>query len=480
MTVTIHTARNLLAFLLLIGLAARLFLIWHLPFTFDEGAYLYDARTLAAGALPGGDVLAKSPVMALLLAAIIKLIGPHLFIARAVSLLANMGTAIALYTVGRRLQNQRLGLAVAILWLFASAPLALTIYGTTHAVALALATTAAAFWLASLQHSSSKTAFLAGTCFVLAYATRKTMLATAAPLVLLWFIYHRPRRLVLAAGIGAVLTLLPWLTSMHLWYGWAGITEAMGWGYSQIAEQYISEPASMVSWGGGWARFGRVAIQLITPLALLIAWNVRRRLASLPLAASIVWLMAMLGLYSLWPGLLPQYLADLMPALVLLSALGLGYVVKQPRPIAAAVISLTIITNFLSLWLVYSQPWAADYTRADLQAASQQLAVLVPEDEPILTAAVIVPYLSGHRVYADIAHPLWYRYNFVNAAAQQAFLPPREDIKQALVNGEVQWVLADRLTNYTYFSRFLPHPATQPIHWSAHPIGPFQLYSVLK
>jgi len=46
-----------------IGIALRLLFLFHQPFTNDEGSYLYDARTLLEGRVPGGDALTKAPVV---------------------------------------------------------------------------------------------------------------------------------------------------------------------------------------------------------------------------------------------------------------------------------------------------------------------------------------------------------------------------------------------------------------------------------
>lgn len=468
-----------LSLTLLVGLALRLFFLWHLPFTFDEGAYLYDAHVLADSTLPGGDALAKSPLLVLIVAGAVKIFGTQLFNARAISLLANSITTGALYVFTRRLATNRLAIMAAVLWWLSSAPLILTVYGTTHALALSMATLGLAFWLIALQQRSMKYAVLTGLCFGLAYATRKTMLASAIPLGLLWLLYNRPRLPMVAATAGLLTVIFPWLFSLQHWYGWSGVREGLGWGYSHIAEQYLTEPTSIGQWGGGWNRLGKVALQLLTPLILLAVWARSRRYPVL-LALSFVWLISTLGLYLLWPAALPDYLADLLPALVILSALGARQLLTQPAPIKWSVVGIVLVTNMLGLWLVYSKPWAGNYTRQELYVASQQLSALIPKNEPVLTAAVIAPYLSGHHVYDDIAHPLWYHYDFINPTTKETFLPSKEIIAQAFVGGEIKWVLADRLTDYAYFSDFLTHPAKEPARWQAQTVGPFQLYSVLK
>lgn len=468
-----------LGLVLFAGLALRIIFLWHLPFTFDEGAYLYDARVLASGALPGGDVLAKSPLLALALAAAIKMFGAQLFVGRAISLLANVGTTAALYVLGRRLANQQLALVAVVLWWLGSAPLILTAYGTTHALALSLVTISLALWLIALQQRSMKYAVIAGLCFGLAYATRKTMLTSVVPFGLLWLLYGRPRLSMVAATGGLLAVMFPWLLALQYWYGWSGVREGLGWGYSHIAEQYLTEPASIGRWGGGWNRVGKVALQLLTPLILLAVWVCGRHYLML-LAISFVWLISTLGLYMLWPAALPDYLADLVPALIIISAIGARQLLMQPPLMKWSVAGIILVTNVLGLWLAYVKPWAGNYTRQELKAVSQQLSALIPKNEPVLTAAVIGPYLSGHHVYADVAHPLWYHYNFIDSTVKETFLPSKTIIKQALLDREIKWVLTDPLTDYAYFSDFLKHPAKEPARWQAQTVGPFQLYSVLK
>lgn len=106
-----------------------------MPFTNDEGAYLFDAKLISQGTLPAGDALTKAPVPVLLFSAAAAMSDYSLYAARAVSLILALASALPLYWLSLRLHEKTAAAFSAILWLLAL-PASVHILGITETVAV--------------------------------------------------------------------------------------------------------------------------------------------------------------------------------------------------------------------------------------------------------------------------------------------------------------------------------------------------------
>ena len=86
-------------------------------YNMDEGAYLNAAATIARGGVPFVTFAAREPVILYYLAAGVALFGPQLFVARMQMVLVDMGTAVAVYLLGRELGGKPAGIAAAGIFL---------------------------------------------------------------------------------------------------------------------------------------------------------------------------------------------------------------------------------------------------------------------------------------------------------------------------------------------------------------------------
>lgn len=455
-----------------LGIAARMLFVFHQPFTNDEGSYLYDARTLLEGRLPAGDVLTKAPAVAGLLMSSVWLTGGSLFAARFVSVTASVLMVVPLALFGRRLFGRAAGLLTGAFWLLGAAPVAFASFGQTEAVAGLFGISALALGARALnvgapkiasvgQRSQFLSAVLAGLAFALAFASRKTSIALLVPGLLLLMgsslSSRSKRQLVFGSLLGCSFVLIPWIVWVRRLYGLAGVREAIGLGYAEILTGHVRDPASVPAWvADPWWALG-IGLRTAGPFLFIALFGIRawlrggiRGMRSSPFLLPLAWCAVLGLLYAAWPTLLPDYLPEFFPPMLLVAGAGM---IRVSRSIGgrgrAALAALLVVWNAAVLLRIYQSPWIGMFTARAVQEAAVEVTRLVPRDEPLFTAALLVPYLSGHRVPFDIAHPFWYRYVFVSPEVLRTFLPSLEEV-DATVRSRVRWALVEHFTDYAY------------------------------
>ncbi|MEX2055055.1 MAG: hypothetical protein WD972_02640 [Candidatus Andersenbacteria bacterium] len=357
-------------------------------------------------------------------------------------------------------------------------------------------------------------AFLTGLSFALAYASRKTSLAVGVTLFAI-YLYSPPRRLkyLVLVAAGAQVVVVPWLLVLNEFYGLPGVLEAVGMGYGSIIGERLNGSAG--SWGGGFLWAFEVVARVATPLVMLlflsissfgsqlalagratwitkklwlistilaaatasvllygkttttelllavcyalfawVLWLATTTVPRLPIWPTLVassWFLCLGGLYLLWPTFLPDYAADFFPAVTLFGAAVIAGLSRR-TVLGHALITLLIISNVLSLMSAYNTSWLGTFNRAAVLEAAAMIRNTVPPDEEIFTAAVIVPYASGHRAMADLSHPYWYQYTFIDPTIRNVFLPPQQKIALLLEQDCVQWAVVEHLTRYAFLT----------------------------
>lgn len=336
-------------------------------------------------------------------------------------------------------------------------------------------------------------------------------------------------RQVAAATGGGLLIAIPWFVSSQWWYGSTGLWQASGVGYVQIIWQYLHGVADTVAWGGGWHWVATTTIRTTAPLlaVLMLAlvsyiasstrstviaraswliaassalgWAALQRDAdNLPqqylcwfwvLVAGLygwhalrpeqpvrsvppsllpvgAWLVALVGLYTLWPTFLVEYVPDFLLPATLLATAGITVISRLRWPLPLAWLIVLLIGVGSSYVSAYTHPWTGMFTRDSIYQTAALLQRSVPVTEPIFTAAVIIPYVSGHSVPHNVAHPLWYRYQFIDPTTQQTYLPPPAEIEDWLTE-QAHWLLTEQLTVYAYLTNPAPAAELEASGWQS-------------
>ncbi len=422
---------------------------WHQPFTNDEGAYLYDARTIGEGSLPAGDVLTKAPVPIALFAAGELLTGNSLFAARIVNVIASILSVIPLFFLLRILSSSKAAYVGLALWLLGSGTIVFHTLGHTQAIANLFVLTCLSFFVRGIMDTkvSVKYVFLAGVSFVLAYASRKSAIAVIVPVILSWIVLRDSidgwSRVVRIFLMGIATVCIPWIVGLYVIYDLQGVWHLLGGSYADI----LVHSSSITPWAGDADHMFSEAMRIGSLYGLLlIAVCIAGMRERVLIGAS--WIATLGVLYSIWPTHLVEYLADFIPSIVVASSVAITSF-RLGMWQRYILYSVFLGSSIISLHSVYIQPWTGMFTRDAVTESAEWITEHVPMHDDIFTAAVIIPYVSGHHVPFNLSHPQWYRYDFISQKDKDLFLPHYDEVKRE-VQVHTMWALYEQLTEYAY------------------------------
>ncbi|MBI3274068.1 MAG: hypothetical protein HYZ69_02895 [Candidatus Colwellbacteria bacterium] len=254
------------------------------------------------------------------------------------------------------------------------------------------------------------------------------------------------------------------------------MSQHIGIGYGSLIGQRVFDAGSLHLWGAdiywpftvlGRAALGMVLGALLGTIFLFIRfymatslpYSPQKKMAN-PETILLIWLVASASLFALWPTFLPEYWADFWPLFCVLAAYGIDRLIVFKKALAVPIIIFLFVANVGSLYQSWQYPWTGMFSRQAIYEAADFMQKNIPIHEPVFTAAVIIPYISGHHVAQEVAHPLWYHFAFITPEVRNTFLPPLEGLSRDLQSGRVKWVLDEQLTGYAYF--FEGSPVLKP------------------
>lgn len=449
----------LFAGLLLLGLLVRVFYAGHIGFTNDEGAYLFDAKNLLEGVIAKGDFLTKTPAVVSIYALAVGLFHNSLFAARIVSILASVISVFPIVFIVRKLYPKA-WIFSALAWLTFAGPTLLGVLGQTESLAVLFSLAALAFVVCAFPSF----AFLSGISFGLAFASRKVAVAALLPIIYYILTYKSDlkikKKFLFVFAISAIVVLIPWAILSFKLFGAEGLKQFAGIGYSSIIASGVSGLGDTNVWGVTKWQTLETLSKIAAPCLVFFLFCFTA-LFAFPFAKSknipreiipfLIWITGLLFLYGLWPVFLVDYSLDFFPPLIIASSIILAKVWNHyPRIFKITIALVFLVLNIFSYVSVCKHPWTGMFDKKAVTAMATVLKDKVPVDEPVLTAAVIVPYLSGHKVAGNIGHPLWYRYNFIKDRTKNTFLPPFLELETDFKQGKIKWLLMEHLTDYVY------------------------------
>lgn len=346
-----------LAILLLIGLAVRVWFAdgrWINP---DEGAHLMDGLLVLNGHVPGVDFGARQPFYVYVLAGFLAVGGVSYEAARSYPILATVAIGGLVYLIAARLYDRRVGLLAAAIYLFLPFTV---VYGThvkTEPLTILLACLAVHTLLLALERNENLLLLaLSGALLALGYYSRQSSLGVLLALgVIVAFALPRPRPLTragagLAGGflvvcglvIGAYATVVPLGQVMTCSLnpvafvvgqgsGWRGATEQSSDSDDQAETAVAGQPEDQ-SWSTTVRNLRRTVnlnSVLIVALALspfhlfLTRGREDRRRKRWGAVVVYAWIGGVGLAYAYWVvrrGFFPAYFGELIPPLAILTA----------------------------------------------------------------------------------------------------------------------------------------------------------------
>lgn len=254
----------------------------------------------------------------------------------------------------------------------------------------------------------------------------------------------------------------------QLWYGFAGLTGI-------LALWYVGVPRPVTKKKGELPPVVPASTQQFMPLPASdeqvksqSAWWAHRLAAIL---FGPLWLVGLILFYSSWIKFHPNYIAEFIPPLVLLAGYG-ALAAYRPlrervffdndypllhvgRRLVGLVLTVVIFWSmFVSNYITYVYEHTGTFQQDAVAEAAAWARENIPLDMPIFTGAALIPYVSGHQVALNIAHPRWYAYEFTrtNTTRLNTFLPPAEKMLAAFRSS--QWFLMDKQTGFSYLMEY--------------------------
>lgn len=523
--------RYILSGLFLAAFIMRMMYAKSLPFTVDEGNYLYDAWALLQGTFAGGDGYVKAPLFILWTALMEILFGNAALAGRIGSALAGAGMVFPIFVLVQTIWNTRAGYLCAALWAASGAAVVANVYVHTQSVAMFFGVSGIAALAYALKDKKEHTRWLimAGVIIGLSVASRKSMLAMGLAVVLLLVAlsstWKRRVRNTALVGAGFLAVLAVFFTFAYSVYGTEGVIEAIGInsatdGVSTVEESQIEQVRAYSL--RGMTPFFRESLPLILLSLLGVGFSLKKKIFwILPLA--VFWwawdffseyegsaFMAY-GIWMLWPlfggilllssllgngkktakeergrtlaqGLLgpiwvgsfmffyinwikfhANYIAEFIPPLVIMGGVGVDYFIRHAQDIASIWRKRIILALFIgtALWagtvsnfITYLFEHTGQFSQRAAKEAALWAEENIPKDKEIFTGAALIPYLSGHRVSLDIAHPRWYAYEFTrtNPKRLETFLPSTEAMLNAYRNAD--WFLLESQTGFSFLMEY--------------------------
>ncbi|HSX24417.1 MAG TPA: glycosyltransferase family 39 protein, partial [Candidatus Andersenbacteria bacterium] len=225
--------------IVLLGLAIiaaiiRIFYATSLPFTDDEGNYLYDAWSILHGHFAGGDGYVKAPLVIAWIALWEFLLGHTALAGRISSIIAGSALVYPIFLLVRSIWSTRAAYLSSALWACMGTAAVSTMYVHTQPVAIFFGVSGIALLAYALREklASPKWLIWAGCVIGLAVASRKSMLAIGLTVILLLVTqsknWNARLKNTVYVGIGFLAIIAIFIIYAHTVYGNIGISEALG------------------------------------------------------------------------------------------------------------------------------------------------------------------------------------------------------------------------------------------------------------
>lgn len=185
----------------------------------------------------------------------------------------------------------------------------------------------------------------------------------------------------------------------------------------------------------------------------------------------LLWIGGLVIFYLNWIKFHANYLVEFLPPLAIMSGVGAylswyrlrgrsAFEDSHPawsagqRVLAGCFMVGLLWAMYLSNYVTYVYEHTGTFDQSAVEEAAVWAQQNIPKTSTIFTGAAVVPYLSGHRVALDIAHPRWYAYEFTRKDTERlnTFLPSAE--KMLAAYREADWLLLEQQTAFSFLMEY--------------------------
>lgn len=167
---------NSFVILIFFSVLLKLFLSIILPFTNDEGSYLYDALLISQNSSPFYFSFARSPVLIYLLAVFVKLFDSHYLVGRLFSIFFSIGIAYFMFLIGKLIKKDKFGYLSAYIFLYFPSMVYDTVYIHTQPLAYFFVISSFYFLLKYINFRFNKNLVITFVLLSLGVLVRETVL----------------------------------------------------------------------------------------------------------------------------------------------------------------------------------------------------------------------------------------------------------------------------------------------------------------
>ncbi len=358
--------------LALVALGMRIMYAISLPYTVDEGNYMYDAWTLLHGTFAGGDGYVKAPLVIAWMALWEAILGHTALAGRVASAVAGAALIYPIFLLVRTLWNERAALLSAGVWAVFGSAVVATMYAHTQSVALFFGVSGIALLAYALKEKKGALKWLlfAGLFIGLAVASRKSMLGLGLTVILLLVSLSPTTKTRLRnteiVGIGFLAVLALFFTFAYGVYGTEGVIEAIGInsatdGVSSIEESQVEQVREYSL--KGMTPFFRESLPLILLSLLGVGFSLKKKILWLIPLGVFWWAWSFFSEYE--GNAFMQYgITTLWPLFGILLVIGAALSKKEPWKAAPALLGIIWVGSlafFYMNWIKFHANYISEF-----------------------------------------------------------------------------------------------------------------------
>lgn len=454
----------ILTFLLLTGLFVRIFISAKLPLTSDEGSYLYDGFLITKGNIPFRDFFARSPLLLSEIALSIIVFGQNIFAGRFLSIISALLSGILIYFIGKKLLNKTFGALAASLFFLLPEVVFQTVHIHTQSNEILFVAGAVLCLLLSIEKQKNIYSLGSGILIGLSFFIRQSVLLYLFAFIVYIFFqksgFKKNFLYALSLIVGFLIITIPGILVLIKLAGFEKIWLTMG-------------PSLIFSLQRGSGVIGTFSINVLESKISSLNTIARESLLSITLFLTFVWilifqkkkllhlrnrgylliflLLIFMGSgYFLYSAFDPNYFAEFLIPLVLISSVSL-IILFQEKKFILPLILLIAVLALLSYYYGFNFPHTGQYSQKNIKEALRHMKENGAENDEILTSALIIPYLSGRNAILKISHPTIYRYGRIMEADRDILVPSLGQIEKYMEENKTKFVVIDQNFRNTYF-----------------------------